>query len=453
MEQMFTKPLSQLTYDVILGFLSTNTSENVRLDYKREITGSEGEKKELAKDVSAMANSQGGHIIIGVDEQNQSPISPPFGTSPIINNQNASEWIAQILNANIAPRVNFDLTKPIPFPSQSDKSLIVIRIPPSNHAPHMVTYQGDNRFYRRYFRRLKYEALPAEEYEVRDMFERSRRMSDYVDEYLRREGYADTQLYSFGRHVWSEKLGWVTVRNTDSGPEYKESSSVQKVLMVSCPTHLEDFIELTASEMQTWLESEERIYKPVAIKSLPSLRLLQKNRIVSLQGVVYTPLIYPGLDRWPHYVRIHRNGFVELGNMELTKGEQLQWVGTTGLFWMFLGFIQDFYSHVDLNSSFRIFLHVASHANALTMTDFAEGYTKADFTDNHTCLERNITYGEEFRLSDLSNEENIEAIVFRYASRLGNAFRFPEPYCYNKVDGKFPLDRFGTNLHYLLGGI
>jgi predicted HTH transcriptional regulator len=65
----------------------------VRLDYKREITGNEGEKKELAKDVSAMANSQGGHIIIGIDEKDQSPVSPPYGTPPIINRQNASEWI------------------------------------------------------------------------------------------------------------------------------------------------------------------------------------------------------------------------------------------------------------------------------------------------------------------------------------------------------------------------
>jgi hypothetical protein len=316
----------------------------------------------------------------------------------------------------------------------------------------MVTYQGDNRFYRRYFRRLKYEALPAEEYEVRDMFERSRRMSDYVDDYLRREGYEDNQLLNFGRHVWREKLGWVAVRNTDSGPEYTESGTAQRVLMVSCPTHLEDFIELTSSEMQAWLESEERIYKPVAAKSLPSLRLLQKNRIVSLQGVVYTPLIYPGLDRWPHYVRIHRNGFVELGNVELTKGESLQWVATTGLFWMFLGFLHDFYAHVDLNSSFKVFLNVAAHANALKLTDFADGYSKADFAGKNICVESNVSYGEDLRLSDLAVEENIEAAVYRYTSRLGNAFRFGEPYCYNKSDGKFPAGKFGAKLHYLLGG-
>lgn len=58
-----SKPLSEVEYDDLLEFLHEGREEGVRLDYKQE-WGSD-----IAKDTCAMANAQGGTILIGVKER------------------------------------------------------------------------------------------------------------------------------------------------------------------------------------------------------------------------------------------------------------------------------------------------------------------------------------------------------------------------------------------------
>ena len=44
--------------------------EGLRLEYKRELYGnSDSDKREFLKDVTALANSHGGHLILGIEEK------------------------------------------------------------------------------------------------------------------------------------------------------------------------------------------------------------------------------------------------------------------------------------------------------------------------------------------------------------------------------------------------
>jgi predicted HTH transcriptional regulator len=62
-------PLSEQEYAEVDAYLQQRIGENLTLDYKRELsTSSDRDRGELCKDVSALANSQGGMIIYGVDE-------------------------------------------------------------------------------------------------------------------------------------------------------------------------------------------------------------------------------------------------------------------------------------------------------------------------------------------------------------------------------------------------
>ena len=56
---LFTKSIDQIIFDDIKDFCDSEIPENIRLDYKSDFSAS-NEKKQIAKLVSAFANTQGG---------------------------------------------------------------------------------------------------------------------------------------------------------------------------------------------------------------------------------------------------------------------------------------------------------------------------------------------------------------------------------------------------------
>lgn len=70
----------------------------------------------------------------------------------------------------------------------------------------MVTYQHDNRYYRRIFKRHQFQSLPAEEYEVREMFERGARLSNRAINYLSSQGYGNTDDDKFAENNYARQL-------------------------------------------------------------------------------------------------------------------------------------------------------------------------------------------------------------------------------------------------------
>ena len=62
------KLLNEISSSDILHLIQEKVAENTTLEYKREPWESNASgRDELLKDVSAMANSQGGYIIIGIN--------------------------------------------------------------------------------------------------------------------------------------------------------------------------------------------------------------------------------------------------------------------------------------------------------------------------------------------------------------------------------------------------
>ncbi len=122
------------------------------------------EKSELffANLISAMANSNGGCIFIGITSMRRTAKS----IEPI-KSEDSIDWLRMICSTKISPEIPNCLIEKIPV-SNSGEYVIGIEIPNSHVAPHM---SADNRFYRR----SETRTVLMEEYEVRDLYTKGKR--------------------------------------------------------------------------------------------------------------------------------------------------------------------------------------------------------------------------------------------------------------------------------------
>lgn len=162
MEDFITK--TTYTESDILDLINTQAEESVHLDFKASgaLEKTDEKRTELAKDVSAFANSDGGIIIYGINENNHVASSLSFVDGNIFT----KEWIERIINNGIQKRIHGIEIFPIRFDGDINKTVYVIRIPRSSDSPHMCVKKHI------YYRRFNFESVPMEEYEVRDSFNR-----------------------------------------------------------------------------------------------------------------------------------------------------------------------------------------------------------------------------------------------------------------------------------------
>jgi hypothetical protein len=151
----------------IEALIENGVQESLTLDYKRSASLDKRNPKsriELSKDVAAFANSAGGVLIYGVEEDNHLPKQIDKGCDP---QDTTREWIEQIINSTIQRRIDGIRIKQIVLTKKSPgQVLYIVSVPQSKGAPHMAV---DHVFYKRF----NYESAPMEEYEIRDVSNRN----------------------------------------------------------------------------------------------------------------------------------------------------------------------------------------------------------------------------------------------------------------------------------------
>jgi len=158
------KPFVDWDLGALQELIAEQVQESLTLDYKASaaLVKTEAYKAELSKDVSAFANSAGGRIIFGIIENNHLPASIDAGVDPSIITR---EWIEQVINSNIQPRIEGVTIKLIEI--AEGRVTYAIDIPQATSlAPHQAR---DHRYYKRY----NFQSVPMEDYEVRDTLRRS----------------------------------------------------------------------------------------------------------------------------------------------------------------------------------------------------------------------------------------------------------------------------------------
>jgi hypothetical protein len=150
----------------LLSKIANLEEENLNLDYKASgsLDKSPSKKEEITKDVSAMANSDGGLIIYGISEfAEQAKRHLPEKISTIARSEFPKEWIENIIT-NIRPHISGLVVHSIQLSIGANDVAYVIEIPKSTTAHQAMD--------KRYYKRFNFKSIPMEDYEIRDVMNR-----------------------------------------------------------------------------------------------------------------------------------------------------------------------------------------------------------------------------------------------------------------------------------------
>jgi hypothetical protein len=159
------------TQKIIEEYIANQIQENLNLDYKasgafsRENNVKDKKIEDISKDVSSMANSQGGVIIYGIKEFGGDKRYLPEKIDPIDQTVFSKEWLEQIINSGIHPRIQGIVIHPVQLDTDPKHCVYVVEIPQSNTA-----HQAKDK---RYYKRYNFESVAMEDYEIRDTMNRA----------------------------------------------------------------------------------------------------------------------------------------------------------------------------------------------------------------------------------------------------------------------------------------
>lgn len=157
----------------VTALVAAGASENTYLDFKRDLPGRDARgTQDLVADVSAFANSSGGDLIYGVDEDGEGRAATIV---PITGNMDEeARRVQDVLMNNIEPRIPGLQVVPIPV---GGGFVLAVRVPQSWAGPHRV--RTNNAFYLRENGRKRTLDVP----EIRGLFLRSAQQAQQIRDF------------------------------------------------------------------------------------------------------------------------------------------------------------------------------------------------------------------------------------------------------------------------------
>lgn len=155
------------TIEDLQSLIDNEIEESTELEYKSSFaTENPKWREELAKDVSAMANANGGTIIYGIREKDgNNGHSIPSELLPIPYTIMSKDKLSQLLSSNIQPVIdNVEITI---IANNDNSGFFVVQIPQSDTA-------HQNKLNHQYFKRRNATVEVMEDYEIRDIMNRSK---------------------------------------------------------------------------------------------------------------------------------------------------------------------------------------------------------------------------------------------------------------------------------------
>ncbi len=125
MRELMTLLIHEIAFDDVVAFCSHQTGENMRLEYKKKFSGKDA-AKQIAKEVAAFANTQGGTLLFGVkEESDRKPVKSPEGED-LGNDPKATVQSACV--HNVFPPIVPEVSESLRNPNDSSRVFLVVRV-------------------------------------------------------------------------------------------------------------------------------------------------------------------------------------------------------------------------------------------------------------------------------------------------------------------------------------
>jgi hypothetical protein len=138
-------PLDQLDKADLEALIENAVSEGRTLEFKQAIGTDDRAKREFLADVTSFANAAGGDMLIGVAER--AGVAASLVGLPTDTRDPEIMRLENLIRDGVDPRIPGIQTGAIEL--EGGSVVLVVRIPRSWAAPHMVTLKGLSRFYSR----------------------------------------------------------------------------------------------------------------------------------------------------------------------------------------------------------------------------------------------------------------------------------------------------------------
>ena len=216
--------ISEITDQELIDLIG-NQEENQWIDFKqqdyhRDPNDLEKHKREICKDVTAMANAEGGYILIGIREENK--IAQDFFT--VDNADSVAQSISDICLRYINPRIPNLEVEPYSLKSENkDIDLVIIHIPLSGMRPHSFIWKNSTNFVKRYEDVIR--EFPVSEL-IPDLL--VRHQPPFMDSIIGQMGQIESQLTSILRGTRRERMN--SISSEDNALDIDEASELIRIM-------------------------------------------------------------------------------------------------------------------------------------------------------------------------------------------------------------------------------
>ncbi|WP_327651983.1 ATP-binding protein [Micromonospora aurantiaca] len=202
LEAVLGAPLDTLEPQHLNGLVSAGVREAFDLDFKQALYGrGDSDKRALASDVAALANTAGGLIVLGVEEDTQ---ARAVATPGVELSDAEVARMRQAIASNTAPMPAVDiLTIEDPAmgtsPDGAVRGYIVIAVPRSPSTPHAVLVNDALRYPTRNGATTRYLSEPEVATAYRNRFALAQQQTERIEEI---ESEAIDRLAADDRYAW-----------------------------------------------------------------------------------------------------------------------------------------------------------------------------------------------------------------------------------------------------------